>query len=70
MSVLVVYKTTAVGGSRAGGSRANFWILRKILSEALGPVWIFQQKIPLVAYFIVFYNYFLKVMFLIEKIFY
>ena len=32
---------TAVGGSRAGGSRANFWILRKIMSEALGPVWIF-----------------------------
>ena len=24
-----------------GGSRANFWILRKIMSEALGPVWIF-----------------------------
>ena len=32
---------TAVGGSRAGGSRANFWILRKIMSEALGPVWMF-----------------------------
>ena len=31
--------TTAVGGSRA-----NFLILRKIMSEALGPVWIFVKN--------------------------
>ena len=35
---------TAVGGSRAGGSKANFGIFRKIMSEALKPIWIFQKK--------------------------
>ena len=29
---------TAVGGSRAGGSKANFGIFRKIMSEALRPI--------------------------------
>ena len=42
---------TAVRGSRAGGSRANFFILRKIMSGALGPVWIFEKKTLLLSHF-------------------
>ena len=37
--------TTAVGGSRA-----NFLILGKIMSEALGPVWIFEKKTLLLSH--------------------
>ena len=45
-SVLIQFKAcpaynTAVGASRAGGCRANFWISRKIMSVALGPIRIF-----------------------------
>ena len=37
---------TVVGGSRAGGCRANFAILQKIYSEALGPISIFEENYP------------------------
>ena len=50
ISVFEPVKSIFNNYTAVGGSKANFLLLRKIMSEALGPVWIFEKKTLLLSH--------------------